>query len=165
MCVSNVLLRDFRTRQFEFARNKLGTGPFSKESEIGHIGMLAARLLKCTCPGVGVRGRNPCLNVSSRISVVGGVRKYIFLVLMFRLGRFGYPDWRQTHVPQSKHLLCAPPWWSAATGHLWCTPARQATKRSHERATSRHVRFSRPARDLKAAMPEWRVVRRRFVSA
>ncbi|CAJ1429625.1 unnamed protein product [Effrenium voratum] len=29
-------------------RNKLGTGPFSKESEIGHIGMLAARLLKCT---------------------------------------------------------------------------------------------------------------------
>ena len=31
------------------ARNKLGTGPFSKESDIGHIGMLAARLLKCTC--------------------------------------------------------------------------------------------------------------------
>ncbi|CAK9067669.1 unnamed protein product [Durusdinium trenchii] len=29
-------------------RNKLGTGPFSKESEIGHIGMLAARMLKCT---------------------------------------------------------------------------------------------------------------------
>lgn len=29
-------------------RNKLGTGPFSKESDIGHIGMLAARLLKCT---------------------------------------------------------------------------------------------------------------------
>eukprot|EP00435_Cladocopium_sp_Y103_P065858 s569_g27.t2 len=28
--------------------NKLGTGPFSKESDIGHIGMLAARLLKCT---------------------------------------------------------------------------------------------------------------------
>ncbi|CAJ1354143.1 unnamed protein product [Effrenium voratum] len=32
----------------ESNRNKLGTGPFSKESEIGHIGMLAARLLKCT---------------------------------------------------------------------------------------------------------------------
>ena len=31
-------------------RNKLGTGPFSKESDIGHIGMLAARVLKCTCP-------------------------------------------------------------------------------------------------------------------
>jgi len=29
-------------------RNKLGTGPFSKESEIGHIGALAARWLKCT---------------------------------------------------------------------------------------------------------------------
>ncbi|CAE7370903.1 pli1 [Symbiodinium natans] len=29
-------------------RNKLGTGPFSKESDIGHIGMLAARVLKCT---------------------------------------------------------------------------------------------------------------------
>eukprot|EP00931_Biecheleriopsis_adriatica_P036621 TRINITY_DN21085_c0_g1_i1.p1 TRINITY_DN21085_c0_g1~~TRINITY_DN21085_c0_g1_i1.p1 ORF type:complete len:866 (+),score=183.73 TRINITY_DN21085_c0_g1_i1:91-2688(+) len=28
-------------------RNKLGTGPFSKESEIGHIGMLAARPLQC----------------------------------------------------------------------------------------------------------------------
>ena len=35
-------------------RNKLGTGPFSKESDIGHIGMLAARLLKCTCPQLKV---------------------------------------------------------------------------------------------------------------
>lgn len=35
--------------QLKPARNKLGTGPFSKESEIGHIGALAARWLKCTC--------------------------------------------------------------------------------------------------------------------
>lgn len=49
------LSRNSSGRSCSLARNKLGTGPFSKESEIGHIGMLAARMLKCTCSPSGVK--------------------------------------------------------------------------------------------------------------